>query len=49
MRFGSLSAQIAERVKKQILVLLHLCIGVLLLLLVPCIVVTVSGQCQLQK
>ncbi len=44
MRFDPLSAETVEHERKLILVLLHLCIAALLL--VPCVVITASGQCQ---
>ncbi len=49
MHFDPVSAETVEHEGKLILLLLHLCIAALLLLLVPCIVVTASGHCQLQE
>lgn len=46
MRFDPLSAGTVEHERKLILVLLHLCIAAWLLLLVPCVVIAASGQCQ---
>ena len=49
MQYDSLSAETVEHEGKLILLLLHLCIAALFLLLVPCIVVTASGQYRLQE